>query len=73
MTKFNIAALNAEIAATGVELVKGKGYFYFASLDDRCIAEKMSLQSIYVNSFKQMGADRWRSAVAYSLSEAGLA
>jgi hypothetical protein len=70
MAKFNIKTLNAEIAKHGVELVKGEGYFYFASLDDRCIAQAKDLESIYVCHFNQMTPAQWRSTVAASILDA---
>lgn len=72
MAKFTIAQLNKEIAHHGVELVKGRGYFYFASLDDRCIAERAQPASIYVYAFNHADAAWWRSSVNHELASVGL-
>jgi hypothetical protein len=55
MTK---AKLNAQIAHRGIELVKGRGYFYFAILpgfpDDT-----HTPASVYVKHFDHLTFDQW--------------
>ena len=58
-----IATLNAKIAGRGIELVKGRGYFYFAILpgfpDETPLPE-----SVMVPHFNRMTADQWLDCVA---------
>ena len=72
MAKFSIKDLNKDIAQYGVELVKGRGYFYFASLDDPCINEIHNPSSIYVYAFNHMSEAKWREHVTYELTAVGI-
>lgn len=69
---FTLKALNINIMQHGVELVKGRGYFYFASLDDRCISENAQLESIYVCHFNHCDAAWWVMQVDGILTRAGV-
>ena len=52
-----IKDVNAHIAQFGVELVRGKGYFYFADITDEPIAEK--IPSVYTNYLRSMTFRQW--------------
>jgi hypothetical protein len=58
-----IGTLNAKIADRGIELVKGRGYFYFAILpnfpDDTPIPD-----SVFVPRFTDMTFNQWLDCAA---------
>lgn len=57
MTIATISKINAAVKDLGVELVKGQGYFYFWSLDDRFLAD--SIRSVYCTTIKCMTLEEW--------------
>ena len=58
-----IAKLNEKIASRGIELVKGRGYFYFAILPD-FPDDTPRPESVMVPHFSSMTADQWLDCVA---------
>lgn len=61
MAAATIAKINAGIAQYGVEIVKGNGYFYFAELDDRFVAQ---IPSVYSCHLRCMSLEDWIEHVA---------
>ena len=66
MARPSLAQLNAEFAQHGFELVKGDGYFWFASTADAPdhALEILNPQSVMVCHFTHMPISRWRAAMA---------
>jgi len=68
MTQVTIKNLNAEIArrypSLDIELVKGRGYFYFDG-DDGFDA----IDSIYVFALNQMGFKQWMEYIESNIRE----
>jgi hypothetical protein len=56
----SLAAFNAALTKKNlkVEMVKGRGYFYFASKEDG--VPDWLLDSVYVNSYTQMSPAQWK-------------
>ena len=55
MTTLN--KVNQAISTYGVELVKGKGYFYFADIGDSFVADNiLSVYSMHINC---MSLEQW--------------
>jgi hypothetical protein len=52
-----IKDVNAHIAQFGVELVRGKGYFYFADITDEPVADK--IPSVYTPYLRSMTFRQW--------------
>ena len=68
MTKPTLNKVNEAIAYYGVELVKGKGYFYFADTGSRYVAD--SIPSVYSTRLTTMSLEKWVEYVATNLSKA---
>ena len=58
-----IAKLNAKIAHRGIELVKGRGYFYFAILDGFPDDTELP-KRVFVPHFNRMTIDQWMDYAA---------
>jgi len=70
-TRLTLAKVNAEIQAKypGIELVRGKGYFYIDSKDEALALKIAGLytSSIYVNSLNQASLEQWMKYVEFVL------
>jgi hypothetical protein len=75
MSKFTLKSFNAELAALGVELVKGDGYFYLAQPLDAPTNQityalaSVDSTSITVVHFNQMRETQWREHIAAILAD----
>ena len=52
-----IKNVNTHIAKFGVELVRGKGYFYFADITDEPVADE--IPSVYTYHLRSMTFCQW--------------
>lgn len=68
MARFSLPAFNRDLAARGVELVKGAGYFYLADLGDSTRCAGMRSASVMVCHFNHLNESQWRAAVDSLLS-----
>ena len=61
-----IKDVNTHIAKFGVELVRGKGYFYFADITDEPVADK--IPSVYTFYLRSMTFRQWYEHVEKSVN-----
>ena len=57
MTLATINNINKSIAKHGVEVVRGKGYFYFADIGDKYVAD--TIPSVYSFHLRCMTLEKW--------------
>ena len=69
MTVATINKINAEIAKHGVEVVKGKGYFYFADLPNSPEYKADLIRSVYSMQLRGMSLEDWVEYVEDALAE----
>jgi len=66
MTAATINKINAAIAAHGVEVVKGNGYFWFAATRDD--AREGDIPSVYSMTLRCMTLEEWVDYVKSALN-----
>jgi hypothetical protein len=69
MTIATITKINAAIAAHGVEVVKGNGYFYFADLPSHDAFTADRIPSVYSAQLRCMTLEQWAEHVEDALCE----
>jgi hypothetical protein len=68
MARVTINRVNERIAAYGYEIVKGKGYFYFAPLNfpENPMLDDSSVLVYHLNS---LDLDRWESELVQKIAD----
>lgn len=68
MTGTTLKTINLHIADFGVELIKGKGYFYFADITDKPVAD--TIPSVYTCHLRSMTLMQWYEYVEQAITSA---
>ena len=68
MTAATITKINAAIADTGVEVVKGDGYFYFADTGEAFVAD--NVPSVWSSHLRCMTLEGWIAHVTDAIAAA---
>jgi len=61
----NLSTVNRALAQYNVQLVRGKGYFYF----DGPGTERWAATAVYVNSLNQLSLEQWIDEYKYLSGE----
>lgn len=59
MTAATVNKINAALAKHGVEVVKGKGYFYFADLPEAPTYHAQHVASVFSTTLRCMSLEEW--------------